>query len=331
MKKLLFTVFVLLISELICGQVTNGLVGYFPFTEGSLTDLAEYQNCVLSANGDSTYYLVEDRFGNPDCAIDFQGAVLNAGINGRDITNEITVSLWMKTTQIPEEVTFIINKYYCIEPPLGYMFTFMEESISFAGRDNTANGYMHSGGSETDINNGEWHHIVGLVRSEGIWELWIDNQKETYTIYSAINQLNHYFCDLGIAGPNQVVNTGIYNGALDDIRFYNQALDSLEIDSLFNEPNPFTSSYELSLNSSEIKFHPNPFTSKTTIEYELKQSEKVTLTIYDYLGKEVYSLNEIQQHGKHQQNWNAEGLPAGVYFCVLKTREGIQTTKMIKF
>ena len=72
MRKLLFILHLMLFTNLIYGQVTEGLVGYFPFTNGSFSDLSGYQDCVFSSNGDSTHYLIEDRFGNLDQAIKFQ-------------------------------------------------------------------------------------------------------------------------------------------------------------------------------------------------------------------------------------------------------------------
>ncbi len=83
-------------------------------------------------------------------------------------------------------------------------------------------------------------------------------------------------------------------------------------------------------NEPSVIIFPNPFTTSTTIEYELKQPEKVTLTIYDYLGKQVYQTQENQSQGQQQLIWNAEGLPAGIYFCVIRTNQGTQTTKLIK-
>ncbi len=39
---------------------------------------------------------------------------------------------------------------------------------------------------------------------------------------------------------------------------------------------------------------------------------------------------ESKSVGQQKIEWNCKGLPAGMYFCVLKTNNGIQTTKMIK-
>ena len=84
-----------------------------------------------------------------------------------------------------------------------------------------------------------------------------------------------------------------------------------------------------------VHLYPNPFTTSTTIEYELKQPATIQITIYNHFGKLIEVIQQTQSAGKQQVVWNAEGLPAGVYFCVLKTHTGRQesgsfTKKMIK-
>jgi len=79
-----------------------------------------------------------------------------------------------------------------------------------------------------------------------------------------------------------------------------------------------------------ISLFPNPFTTSTTFEYELKQPFVVLLTIFNHLGEQVELIEKKQSAGKQQLFWNAEELPAGVYFCVLKTEGVTQTMKMIK-
>ena len=321
MKKIILVLYVLIIIGEINGQVIDGLVGHFPFTNGDFTDLAGYQDCVLSINGDSIFFLTEDRFENSNYAIDFQGAVLNSGIISRDVTTEVTVSLWMKTTAVPEDVQFLVNKYYCVEPPLGYHMAFQGDSVTFDGRDNSSNGYMRSGWSETFVNDGEWHHIVGLVRAEGIWELWVDSQQEGSNSYSSIFTLNHNYCNLGIAGPDQINEIRIYKGALDDIRLYNRALDSLEIDSLFNEPNPITSGFsDLANRSLNLNIYPVPASDfinlKTFGKNKIKQ-----VVIYNSLGIQVSSHNYISK-----RIW-IEYLPDGIYFLNAITTAGVIETQ----
>ncbi|MDB4303638.1 T9SS type A sorting domain-containing protein [Desulfosarcina sp.] len=80
----------------------------------------------------------------------------------------------------------------------------------------------------------------------------------------------------------------------------------------------------------EVSTNPNPFQTSTTIEYELSSPENISMTIYNHLGVQIEAIEKKQSQGKQQVVWNAEGLPAGVYFCVLKTNKRMQTQKIIK-
>lgn len=95
-----------------------------------------------------------------------------------------------------------------------------------------------------------------------------------------------------------------------------------------------TTSVEHEMRSSStvilIENFPNPFTIHTTIEYELKQAEKVTLTIYDYLGKQVDVIQQNQSQGKQQHLWNAERYPDGIYYYKLQVGEMVASGKMVK-
>ena len=76
--------------------------------------------------------------------------------------------------------------------------------------------------------------------------------------------------------------------------------------------------------------YPNPFNPTTTITYELPVSNKVTLTVYDVLGREVKTLvNKKQTTGKYKVTFDGQDLPSGVYLYVLKTEQATQTRKMI--
>jgi predicted outer membrane repeat protein len=64
----------------------------------------------------------------------------------------------------------------------------------------------------------------------------------------------------------------------------------------------------------ELIVFPNPFARSTTIAYELQEAQKVQISIYNQMGKQVYFTQENQSPGKQQVVWNAEGLPAGMYY-----------------
>jgi hypothetical protein len=87
---------------------------------------------------------------------------------------------------------------------------------------------------------------------------------------------------------------------------------------------------EIIQNTIKSNTYPNPFINSTTLSYELKQPEKVTLTIYDYLGKQVYHTQENQPQGKQQLIWNAESYAEGIYYYRLRVGDAVANGKMVK-
>lgn len=70
--------------------------------------------------------------------------------------------------------------------------------------------------------------------------------------------------------------------------------------------------YELTQN------YPNPFNPETTIEYSLPYAGKVTLTVYDALGRKIKELvNTFSEAGYYKIAFNASSLSSGVYFYEL--------------
>jgi hypothetical protein len=64
---------------------------------------------------------------------------------------------------------------------------------------------------------------------------------------------------------------------------------------------------------------PNPFNPATTIQYQLPSDSRVTLKVYDVLGREVTTLlNDIRPAGYHDAQWDAGNVASGVYFYRLE-------------
>jgi len=80
-----------------------------------------------------------------------------------------------------------------------------------------------------------------------------------------------------------------------------------------------------------IKAHPNPFTTSTIIEYELKEISNIQFTIYNVIGEVVYmGEDRMMFQGKHSFTWAADRLPEGMYYAVLRSEERVSIIKMIK-
>lgn len=81
--------------------------------------------------------------------------------------------------------------------------------------------------------------------------------------------------------------------------------------------------------------YPNPFNPSTIIQYELSETNVVTLTIFDILGGEVVTLVDgVQAVGVHRIEWdgkdkNAQPQPAGIYFYRLVSEKKSITKKLV--
>ena len=81
---------------------------------------------------------------------------------------------------------------------------------------------------------------------------------------------------------------------------------------------------------SKIILYPNPFSTSTTIEYELSQSGTVRMTIYNQLGVQVDSIEQSQSQGLNKIIWFAKNdLSNGIYYYKLQVGEQVATGKMV--
>ncbi|WP_263792509.1 T9SS type A sorting domain-containing protein [Salinibacter sp.] len=74
---------------------------------------------------------------------------------------------------------------------------------------------------------------------------------------------------------------------------------------------------------------PNPFSTQTTIRYELLRSTPVRLIVFDLLGRRVKTLVDAQQTaGRHQVRLSASDLASGTYLVRLSANRTAQTTRV---
>jgi photosystem II stability/assembly factor-like uncharacterized protein len=73
-------------------------------------------------------------------------------------------------------------------------------------------------------------------------------------------------------------------------------------------------------NSLNFTNFPNPFSQATNIQFDLKDNSNVSLCVYDGMGRLVRTLmNGPAVAGKQAFTFAADGLSAGIYYCVLQT------------
>jgi hypothetical protein len=77
--------------------------------------------------------------------------------------------------------------------------------------------------------------------------------------------------------------------------------------------------------------YPNPFNPNTVINFSIPtENTLVSLKIYNAIGQEVSTLiNQVVPAGNHEVQFDATGLPSGVYFYTLTAGNFVNSKKMI--
>ncbi|MEO8233234.1 MAG: Type 1 glutamine amidotransferase-like domain-containing protein [Ignavibacteriota bacterium] len=133
----------------------------------------------------------------------------------------------------------------------------------------------------------------------------------------------------GSIGPRQVA-------AMNDLRFsltnysdINYLLEQGRFDNLTDVDNSLSNSIpnEFVL----YQNYPNPFNPSTILSWNLKNSGKVTLKLFDVLGNELETiLNEYQEPGFHSTFYIVNSkLSSGIYFYKLSTQNYSETKPMV--
>jgi len=350
MKYLLLVLSFYLISGIVTGQVEQGLVAKYYFNNESFEDeIGEVDGTPINV------IFTNDRFNNPFSAIRFipdnQSAV-SFGDNFDELfanaDGAFCFSFWMTMSDPEINGTILITKYgnsNCGEDQREFF-------IRIGTNNKIGIGYYSSLGwdsyriieSSSSILDTLWHHIVinynsTIDENDGLDRLnfYIDNELQETTLVESSGSLGdiqdgtaHFGLGNAIGSYGNLCGSYFHYGNFDDFRIYDRILNSEEVDTLYNEMDPFMKITENSIAYFNLNNLPNPFSTSTTIEYELQQPEKVTLTIYDHMGKQVYQTQENQPHGKQQLIWNAESYADGIYYYRLQIGDEVANGKIVK-
>lgn len=153
-----------------------------------------------------------------------------------------------------------------------------------------------------------------------------DNPNSVYvsTIVERIGDVYYLFHYLSMA--EGIVCDGNYSGGLrcymdNDFGFYSTGIaDSCTYVTNINE--------YLALQSFSVS--PNPFSSSTTLSYDLKEPSTVQLSVFNQLGQLVYQHSEKQTQGIQKLHWDAEDQPEGLYYYRVQSGDQQATGKLVK-
>jgi hypothetical protein len=146
--------------------------------------------------------------------------------------------------------------------------------------------------------------LTGIYFSSDIGENWNDFTADLPTLIS-IN---------AITVDNQFITVGtsenVWHRSISNITGVSEKTNNI-----------LPTAYNLSQN------YPNP---STTINFQIPSANKVSLKVYDVLGREVkFLVNEFKIAGKYSVTFNATNLASGVYFYNLRAGNYVESKKMI--
>ena len=289
-------------------QQTGHTIADFPFDNGKGTDISGNGNngVIFSATAGS------DRFGSPNGSLSFDGTTSyvevanNTGLNFR---NAITVDFWMRPAQIfsREEYPVSHNKWnrWKVSISNGHL----RWSIT------TSSG-VHDLDSDSPIVADSLYFVTVEYDGSGM-EIFLNGNLDAYASWSG--QLATTTVDLmiGAAYPGDFsVN---YCGTLDDIEIMDYAIAYNQIENLYVTDVKEHGGPGLPTSFALLQNYPNPFNPATTIVYEIPKASRVTITVFDVLGRQTdLLLDGYQQAGRYAIDFKPLRHASGVYFYVLR-------------
>jgi hypothetical protein len=162
-------------------------------------------------------------------------------------------------------------------------------------------------------------------------EAKIEKNSDPYTNYGEIGysslstKKQHFAYEFKMTYANDLNARVVFNCGQSDGDVYLDNVSFKEvIESGAGESKSIPAQFRLNHN------HPNPFNSSTEIGFELPKNEKVTLKVYDLLGRGIKTLvNGYKKAESYRVTFDGSHLSSGIYIYKLQTPSFSQTRKMI--
>jgi len=210
--------------------------------------------------------------------------------------------------------------------------------------------------SLTDIHNNDWAMYAGVefgnsnyqkqadslvitascASSGGVVEIWLDSLNSDYKIAECqVNNTGDWdtyetfiaHIEEEVSGSHDVYLK--FKGSVSEELFKLQTITFIDIDSITTsiareQNGQITKNFKLEQN------FPNPFNPATNIEYYIPVKSRVSLVVYDILGKVVATLfDEVKQAGNHNASFDGSSLSSGIYFYKLTADNYVDVKKFL--
>ncbi|MBI1225787.1 MAG: T9SS type A sorting domain-containing protein [Bacteroidetes bacterium] len=292
-----------------------GLVAWYKF-DGNANDATPYANHGI-AGGNPTYIPVTHPNGTGNQAIKFDGmqdSVL-APNAVQLISDYATISFWIRPDAVSTDAeAYVIDfghwSQRCkISLPQHQKIVWTTNSHN-AVSDNFIHDMDSKDGNELVV--GNWWYVT-MVHDGTNDIIYLDG--EEVNNLPAAGTLNSTSYPLGM-GNNPIEGGQYFNGALDEVKFYNKALTPAEVSNLFNAGTT-TGTEELSayLGSVVKAVYPNPTTSELLVKHSFNNLQPLLVRVFDVEGRQVGDLRfEKGELSSGQFNVDVSKYATGSYF-----------------
>lgn len=324
----------------------DGMISYWKFDEFGPVNMFLDSYGSINASCSSSSCAGEDT-GIVNNARKFNGSeeiiVPDNNLYDWNENTSFTIEVWVKTVEPGTGNKVFIGRYQQGISKTSWWLGYGDNNKPIFSVKDSA-GIKSEIEAKTLINDGQWHHIVGIRNdSINVLQIFVDGVEE--------GKLSTFFTgDFSGASPINIgfyVNDFYFTGSLDEVAIYNKKLEPAQVSAHYNNGlqhkgycDQFTdvdASVSLPNKYALAQNYPNPFNPSTMIEYSIPKTSFVILKVYDLLGNEIASLiNEEKPAGTYKIQFNTDNLSgkkkalsAGIYFYQLHAGNFVRTKKMI--
>jgi hypothetical protein len=326
--KRAYLIFALLLNfSYLNAQVNQdaSLIAFYPFNKNANDESGNGNHGIVSEA-----VLTSDRFNADSSAYEFNGYSSYISIPDspglQSPATELTQLAWIYIygwSQVGAAFGPVLMKSNSGDNAFQYRL-----SVSDAGVNTAINNWENAVTIFDKLNYNTWYMIASTLKNDTV-KAYINGSFIGEGILTGPINPDSKPLEIGRDVPGA---TEVFNGKIDDIRLYNRALSDAEIFSVFEGSLGLLPDHRLANPKELILYpnHPNPFNLWTEISWYSSTFSHVVLKVYDVLGNVVIKLiDENENPGTHRIAFNAEGLPAGVYFLRLQANGRSEVRKII--
>jgi len=322
MKKILYPVFLFLCAYSFSQNIDDNLLLHYKFN-------GNYEDASINGYNGTNFgtTMTEDRFGNLNSAVYFDG--IDDFIEFPNIPElkpefPVSFSFWVKYDIVEGDYNYIFNTsheegvssgvYFCTEKATGkYAVSYGDGTPFFSV--GTRRTYISNKMTDSE----HWHHILAVVEGPESMKIYVDCREYGGELSGSGGTLEYSSTpgEIGKVDRDTTIPTSFFKGTIDDFRYWDRAVNELEITQLCSNTQMNTND----LVYSDLKVFPNPAENELNIESALEFS---SFAVFDLTGKRNL-FGVLKTSGI-----NISSLEKGIYILQLYGKGETQTVRFIR-